>query len=565
MILLFYYFQIQNYVFLLKDISKLSEPGAVVNETVTSQHDTGRLCDMFHSLSTNYSKLYDTDLFFRYIVCDMCWPTIHGALKVMNNETINEYSKRIYKYSTDKDVDPQRQKGFLASCISHSTHRYTRGLKRYVKFSDIEHKVFAVCCFSLLANSTELKTTKVIFSLMCEVFIRQMDDKTCSNARKALQQLIELRPNDKTEIIKCVNENYPGVFVIDTTLNETESNDTELIQVDGWFTFDKKSTIKNSSPFTNVFLEIQTQCESEAESPDTSGEENVLFNPELINYLQKFYMPYIFIWGAFIFRNMDPTYSITKIDQGCIEKYFGTNKRIRGHLPIVPARHVLLSLKYVLANCVMFTQSSKNQKIDLESNSGDEETVSQAASRWSSKNIIKSTTNKKNLILAVKKKNNMGFSRPQKTLQHFTSSTQPSKKIKIDPVVLLKPTPDQSADSPRPSNEGQVEKQVSNSNSLNNSFVDLDEDIKIEKSCEYVPKKKFFFCVSKQFKTTQEIYQHNKGAKHLKNVEGTKTKFVVCDDIITNKDYELLTSEKGWLSDSVSFELNLKTLLYILF
>ena len=175
---------------------------------------------MFHSLNTNYTKLYDIDLFFRYIVCDLCWPTIHAVLKVMNLETINEYSKRIYKYSTDKEVDQTRQKGFLASCISHSTHRHTKGLKRYVKFSETEHKVFAVCCFSLLANSTELKATKIIFKLICEVFLRPLDDHTCSNARKALQQLIELRPNDKTEIIKCVNEIYPGVLETDETIND---------------------------------------------------------------------------------------------------------------------------------------------------------------------------------------------------------------------------------------------------------------------------------------------------------------------------------------------------------
>jgi hypothetical protein len=73
-------------------------------------------------------------------------------------------------------------------------------------------------------------------------------------------------------------------------------------------------------------------------------------------------MPYIFIWGAYVFRNMDSEYSITKIDQGCIEKYFGTLKRIRGHLPIVPARHVLQTLKTVLANNLILTKESKKRK-----------------------------------------------------------------------------------------------------------------------------------------------------------------------------------------------------------
>ena len=270
-------------------------------------------------------------------------------------------------------------------------------------------------------------------------------------------------------------------------------------------------------------------------------------------------MPYIFIWGAFIFRNMDPSYSITKIDQGCIEKYFGTIKRIRGHLPKVPARHVLLSLKYVLANCAMFTPSkNENTKSDDELISRAEETDTQAASVWSSKNIIKSTSNKKNLILAVKKKNNMGFSRPQKTLQNLVGNDHPSKKRKLDAPVIQKPPSTltlQPPQSPSRSTKDQLDQQqVSNLNSLNNSFVDLDDDIKIEKCSILEPTKKHFcYSCQKQFKSPQEINQHNKAKSHLKNFEGTKTKFIVGSDTITNKDYEQLTSEKGWLTDSVSF------------
>ena len=76
-------------------------------------------------------------------------------------------------------------------------------------------------------------------------------------------------------------------------------------------------------------------------------------------------MPYIFIWGAFVFRNMDPTYSITRIDQGCIEKHFGTKKRVKGHQPINPAKYVLDSFQTVLANSIMFTKPKQNKKEKL--------------------------------------------------------------------------------------------------------------------------------------------------------------------------------------------------------
>ena len=59
---------------------------------------------------------------------------------------------------------------------------------------------------------------------------------------------------------------------------------------------------------------------------------------------------------------MDPDCKITKIDQGCIEKYFGSIKHVRGHQPIVPARHVLDSYKTVLANSILFTEKAKQEK-----------------------------------------------------------------------------------------------------------------------------------------------------------------------------------------------------------
>ena len=214
-------------MFLLKDISKLYEPGVVVNETITSQHNTRRLLDMFNLLKTNFKFVFDTSLFFRFVVCDLCWPTIHGMFEAMNLETIDEYAKRIFKYSSDKEVDPTQHKGFLASCISHSSHRYAKGLKRYVKFSDREHKIFAACCFSFLANTTDLESTKTIFKLICQVFLHRLDDQICSNARIALQQLIEVRPNDKTDIIKAINEIYPDFVDHENAQNETsESFDT---------------------------------------------------------------------------------------------------------------------------------------------------------------------------------------------------------------------------------------------------------------------------------------------------------------------------------------------------
>jgi hypothetical protein len=61
---------------------------------------------------------------------------------------------------------------------------------------------------------------------------------------------------------------------------------------------------------------------------------------------------------------MDPNYSITRIDQGCIEKYFGTRKRAKRHEPKVPAKYAPDTFQTVLTNSIIFTKpKTKKQKI----------------------------------------------------------------------------------------------------------------------------------------------------------------------------------------------------------
>lgn len=321
---------------------------------------------------------------------------------------------------------------------------------------------------------------------------------------------------------------YDWLFLIILAEEVNEEQD------DNWHINQIKSTIKSASPFTVVFNKIQAEV-----SECVSGEENLLYNINLINYLQNFYMPYIFIWSGYVFRNMDPSYSLTKIDQGCIEKYFGTIKRIRGHQPIVPAKHVLHSLRFVLANSIIFTGSQQSLKRKRKEDECEQNNV-EAVSEWSSKNIIKSVSNKKNLILARKKKQNMGFQKPQKVLHNFNNkqklATKDEIKIHVDTC--------QNTDL-------KVEAITLDTviHSQENSIDLIVDEVKSER-----PKNQdFCYACQLQFKTVGEMNQHKTSKKHQKNVDAHKTKFIVGDEIITNNDYELLISEKGWLSDSVRY------------
>ena len=203
------YQQIMNYVFLLKDLSDFQKPSVIINKVITIGQDTCRLSEMFLLLKHNYRKLFDTALVFRLIVLDLSWASIHAILEILNMETIEEYAKRIYKYASEAACDNvPLVKSFLSSCVSHTMHRFTRGFKRQVKFINYELRTFAVCCFSLLVNSTDVDLTKQIFSLMCKVFNSEFTDDSVSQSILSLQALIQLRLEDATEIKKICQETF---------------------------------------------------------------------------------------------------------------------------------------------------------------------------------------------------------------------------------------------------------------------------------------------------------------------------------------------------------------------
>jgi hypothetical protein len=158
---------------MLKNFGDLNVSGVVVNETATSRHDTTSIGEMFYLLKSNFKKKFGLPPKFRIIGMDLSWATIHAALEMFNMETVEEYAKRIYEYSQSTAVSEEFTKSFLASCCSHTMHRFTRAIKRQVTFLNKEHRNFAALCFSLLLNTLDLDSTKEIFKLMCTVFLNE--------------------------------------------------------------------------------------------------------------------------------------------------------------------------------------------------------------------------------------------------------------------------------------------------------------------------------------------------------------------------------------------------------
>ena len=173
------YNQILTYVFIVQDIEKLSnETSSVDNnylllsETSTSKHDTAQLSKMFLNLKMNYQSLYPTDNLFYMVTLDLSWASIHAATNILNNKTFTEYNNRVFRMAKGDKTAFIPSKVLLASCLSHTMHRFTRSLnkKKIFKADEKEYREFGVFCFSLMANCTTLEAIGNIFKLMCITF-----------------------------------------------------------------------------------------------------------------------------------------------------------------------------------------------------------------------------------------------------------------------------------------------------------------------------------------------------------------------------------------------------------
>lgn len=132
---------------------------------------------MFSTLRFEYNKLFggSNRLQVRLLVIDLSWATIHEFLNSINIEEIQEYMERVYSYSKlEPELKRNSNKSWLASCTSHTMHRFTVQLKIKITFLDDYFKQFSVFCFSLLLNSLTLESATKYFIIWSSFFVQNI-------------------------------------------------------------------------------------------------------------------------------------------------------------------------------------------------------------------------------------------------------------------------------------------------------------------------------------------------------------------------------------------------------
>ena len=115
-----------------------------------------------------------------------------------------------------------------------------------------------------------------------------------------------------------------------------------------------KLTIKEASPFTQIFRSIYENVSVDLETNDIGTEPNPLFFSPLIKILLDRFMPYAFIWTGLVLRGT----KTTRWTNGTVERFIRTQKATdKKLLRQPPAEYVMRSKKKALGLCIEYQDS----------------------------------------------------------------------------------------------------------------------------------------------------------------------------------------------------------------
>jgi hypothetical protein len=160
---------------------------------------------MLRKFKFNFQEKYkSSEKIAKIIVTDMSWYSIHAVLEIVNNEDFFQY--RVWKLANDginEAEEPMSSKSWLASCASHTMHRFS--VKSSQFFVDKTIQGFAIFCFALLLSATSIVESNSILSKMCNVFLCKDNGDVAPNSLARLDDMLRSRDQQELDVEKYDN------------------------------------------------------------------------------------------------------------------------------------------------------------------------------------------------------------------------------------------------------------------------------------------------------------------------------------------------------------------------
>ena len=287
-------------------------------------------------------------------------------MRAFNDEDVIEYAHHILALAKNETkIDPS--KTYLVSCNAHTMKRFSKSIVKYcldtnVLISKDKHR-HACLCFSLLLNSRDLEMLTTCFTMLCTIYLSKNKNELYLKADSQVKALLDARPTDNEDLQVIIRYAYQSYMMeqqhtaastekssvisdnetlgqatatqsveIEIDNNELESydqiievNDQELEicdrdHISSASDKNKSSTtkipdlsdgktIRDRSPFTLIFEKIFEEVFNEIEllNEQNNNEKNYKYNPGLIDFILKKFMPYAFVWSSPAFQGLEQT------------------------------------------------------------------------------------------------------------------------------------------------------------------------------------------------------------------------------------------------------------------
>jgi hypothetical protein len=195
-------------------------------------------------------------------------------------------------------------------------------------FKNNEDSAFACFIFSLMLNSNTLEKLTSIFKKVCNFYNSKDTSDDCNKASDSIVHKIEKRK-----------------LFVDTDFED------EAYEAKFYASNDKKLTnsVFKNSKFRLHFEEV----ESSITILDNGASTNENYKTEFIQYLQKYFMPYCFLWSGLVLYGLN----VSRVDNGSIDKHFG-HKKSKITSPLLPAEYKNHTFKPTLGQVAEFMQKS---------------------------------------------------------------------------------------------------------------------------------------------------------------------------------------------------------------
>ena len=358
-------------------------PAVSVADMLSTQHTIPKI-ELFLSTLKRQMNMTGSKIKIEKIETDYSFALLQASLHTFSNSNLKEYLVQSYKIIKGETIPGKFVVHHL--CATHMIKDFSRQFKKYKPNSSKVLRTFMFQCFAALQNSTTLAESVNTYEDVCTVCLNKYFTPDVSAAKDRL-----FRQFRKSDDFEQINDEEINAY-----LHNPEEDNLE------------GKTIKNASPFTDIFDQIKSKIELQI-SDDTRFavmEENTLHCPEVIDCLNEKFLPIICLWSGFMLnlKKENTSYEITRDSNSPVENYFkvikndiGLKKRCR------PAKFIVSVKQFIYAKLIEIelpgcrkksTSRGKRRDIDLELN----EEKWQKGSKSKKKRLYHLTPNKRDVL-----------------------------------------------------------------------------------------------------------------------------------------------------------------------